>query len=272
MNAPRSLEEALRQALAAHERTAAELRASEARLKSHALFVANVLHDLRTPLNAVIGFAELVEKSAFGPHSQIKYQVCGKDIAEAGRIALGLANRLVEIERNKANPNATRPSLTPVNVGEEIGAVIRLVSEQARKAGVNLQQSVAPGLPTIMSDPEMIRRVLINLASNAVKFTPRGGRVTISAKPDVQRGVLVMVISDTGRGIAPEDLANIMKPFGASSGPSGAGLGGFGLGLPLVKQLVDALGGSIEFRSREGVGTAVTIELPFAPELSPEPG
>lgn len=270
MSASKSLEVALRQALAAHEKTAAELRASEARLKAHALFVANVLHDLRTPLNAVIGYAELVEKATFGPHAQAKYQECGKDIGEAGRIALGLANRLVELEKNEANPNFSRPALSAVDIAAEIGAVIRLVSEQARKSGVNLQQSVAADLPTIMSDPEMVRRVLINLVTNAVKFTPRGGRVTVSAKPDVQRGVLVMVISDTGRGIAAEDLANIMKPFAQAGGSGANGLGGFGLGLPLVKQLVDALGGGIELRSREGVGTAVTIQLPFAPgALSP---
>jgi len=262
MTPANNLEDALRRALVAHEKTDAELKASEARNRAHSLFVANLLHDLRTPLNAVIGYAEIVQSAAFGAHSHPKYAECGKDIAEAGRLALGLAAKLVEIERNEADPNASRPAAVPVDVADEIRVVMRLVGEQARKGGVKLQESIAPDLPIIMSDPDQIRRILINLVGNAVKFSPVGGRVTVSANPDIGRGILVMVISDTGRGIAPEELARIMKPFSGS--PSGAGgLGGFGLGLPLVKQLADLLGGKIELKSRPGLGTSITVELPL---------
>jgi signal transduction histidine kinase len=267
MTQANSLEEALRRALAAYEKTEAELKASEARNRAHSLFVANLLHDLRTPLNAVIGYAELVENAAFGPHIHPKYGECGKDIADAGRLALGLAAKLVELERNEADPNVVRSAAVPVDVAAEIRVVMRLVAEQARKAGVKLQESIAPDLPTIMSDPDMIRRILINLIGNAVKFSPSGGRVTVSANPDIGRGILVMVISDTGRGIASEDLARIMKPFSGSPSATG-GMGGFGLGLPLVKQLTDALGGKIELKSRPGLGTAVTVQLPFVRQPS----
>jgi cell cycle sensor histidine kinase DivJ len=230
-------------------------RASAAR--SH--FVATIGHELRTPLNAIIGFSDMLTNSALkiSASDQVEY---AKLINGSGRHLLSVVNGMLDASKIEAGHfELVRERFLP---GPTIENCVDLLALQARDEGVELRLRLAQNLPEIGADKRAFSQILINLISNAVKFTPRGGCVTISASCDGPK--LVMTVEDTGVGIEQDDLARLGEVFFQARSCHDRRPDGSGLGLSIVKGLVKLHDGQIDIRSRVGEGTRVTVRLPIA--------
>jgi signal transduction histidine kinase len=242
---------------------AARLEAEQARheaeqanlAKSH--FLAAASHDLRTPLNAVIGFSEVLQARMFG-ELNAKQSEYVDDIHSSGQHLLSLINDLLDLAKIESG----KLDLDPVrfDVGSAIQDGMTLMRDMAARHGIALELDVAADTGTLVADPRMFKRVLINLLSNAVKFTPAGGRVTARA---AREGAWIRVsVTDTGVGIAPEDQALIFQEFrqvGMDVRHRGEGTG---LGLALSRKFVELHGGTIGVESRVGAGATFSFSLP----------
>jgi signal transduction histidine kinase len=232
-------------------------------------FLAHVSHELRTPLNAIIGFAELMRTEAFGPVGTPRYQEYLTDIVNSGNFLLSLINDVLDLAKIEAG----RRDLNPEAIGatELINSCLRLVKERAIEAGVALQVDLPPASPRLRADVRAVKQILLNLLTNAIKFTPRGGSIVVSAAP-ADDGTVAMFVSDTGIGIAPQDIPKVMEPFGQIDNAMNHKHAGTGLGLPLSRMLAELHGGRLTLTSRLGQGTTVKVELPAAePEASAAP-
>jgi signal transduction histidine kinase len=223
------------------------------------LFLANVSHELRTPLNAIIGFSELIKDQRFGPGASEQYRDYAKDIHESGIHLLSLINDLLDLSKIEAGKFELHDE--QVDVGDIIGASLRLLGERAGAASVELDVEAPHDLPSLRADERVVKQILINLLSNAIKFTPAGGRVSIAAgaEPD---GTLALCISDTGIGIGEEQLQKAMSPFEQVDSSLPRKYDGTGLGLPLTKGMVELHGGSLQIDSALGRGTTVRVSFP----------
>jgi len=223
------------------------------RAKSH--FLALMSHELRTPLNAIIGFAEILESETFGPHSDPQYKEYAGDIRGAGDHLLKIINDILDLSKIEAG----RMELMEEEI--EIAAladdVVRLVSHTATQAQVTINIEIPHDLPRVDADLRIFRQMLLNLLSNAIKFTEAGGTVTVSADHDGS-GVHVRV-RDTGIGIAAADLPKVLEPFRQTGTSINDHQQGTGLGLPLVKSMIELHGGHFDIESTPDVGTTVTL-------------
>jgi signal transduction histidine kinase len=212
-------------------------------------------------LNAICGYAETLQLGIFGPIENPKH-------AEYLRLIHDAAQHLRKIVDGLLDYSSAESETAALNIGRvDVGALVRetadLLRSQAEVGGVKLEVMIDPGLAAVHTDATKLRQVILNLGSNAVKYTPRGGRVTIEAKPDGGGGALVLIIRDTGIGMAPADIEVAMRPFGrVKRDPKAAAVQGTGLGLPLTKRYVELLGGTLEIKSQPGRGTVVTVWLP----------
>ncbi len=222
-------------------------------------FLASMSHELRTPLNAVIGYAEFMAQEPFGAIGHAKYREYLGHIEESGRHLLKVINDLLDLSKVEAGKLALDEE--DMDLDENIQSALHLVKEQATRRGVDLVARVDPSLPRLRADPLRIKQIVLNLLSNAIKFTPAGGKVTLTASSDVD-GAIGIVVHDTGIGIAPENIAKALEPFGQIVNPLVSRQLGTGLGLPITKRLVELHGGSLSLASTPGVGTTVTIRLP----------
>jgi PAS domain S-box-containing protein len=251
------------------KRVEADLRRArdEAELASRSKteFLANMSHELRTPLNAVIGFSDVLIGEIFGPLGDARYRDYVHDIRDSGNHLLNLINDVLDVAKIEFG----RIELTEESVplGEIIDACVRLVRARADAAGVAVATELPAGLPALRADVRRMKQIVINLLSNAVKFTPSGGQVTISAATDA--GGLVLAVSDTGIGMAPEDLAIALRPFGQIDSRLARKYQGTGLGLPLTKAMAELHGGSLELISAPGQGTTARVRLPSERVLAP---
>jgi PAS domain S-box-containing protein len=222
-------------------------------------FLANMSHELRTPLNSIIGFSDLVLSEAFGAIGIPQYREYIKDINDSGKHLLDLINDLLDIARIETGD--LRLYEKPVDSRQVVESCRRLIEERARNARLTLEVQIAPGLPGIMADERKLKQILINLLGNAVKFTPEGGKIDLSA--DLSKdGGLRFTVADTGIGIAPEDIPTALSTFGQVDGTLARRYEGAGLGLPLSKSLVELHGGTLTLESRLGEGTRIVIEFP----------
>lgn len=220
-------------------------------------FLANMSHELRTPLNAIIGFSEAISRGMFGALSE-RYRSYGNDIFESGNHLLKLINEILDLSKLEAGHFELHDE--DVDVAEVIRSSKRLIEAQAEKAKVRVRESIHEDLPRIRADDRRMRQIMINLLSNAVKFTPEGGVVLVScAATDLG---LVITVSDTGIGMAPHEIAKAFEAFGQIDSTISRKYAGTGLGLPLVKHLVELHGGTLAVESARNVGTTVTIVLP----------
>lgn len=237
-------------------------RATEARARAEAMtqakshFLANMSHELRTPLNAIIGFSEIIETAMLGP-LQKRYREYAHDIRTSGAHLLEIVNDILDL--SKAEANALKVGREPLDVAAIVGEVDRLVRTQAERAKVNFDTRLDPDLPAVIGDETRFRQILINLVSNALKFTPAGGSVTVSARKAAKH--MVIEVRDTGIGMAEEDIPAALRPFEQLDNSIARKYGGAGLGLPLTKHLVELLGGRFSITSAVNQGTTVAIEF-----------
>jgi len=223
-------------------------------------FLANMSHELRTPLNAIIGFSEVMTFEMFGPVGSPRYLEYARLIHESGGHLLELINGVLDMSKIEAGKFELSEELFDL---EEIATqAVRFVKLQADRKGVALKMSVAFPAKTIFADKRAIKQMLVNLITNGVKFTPRGGTVRIHAARDAA-GIGIAVI-DTGVGIGPEDLKRLGQPFEQVEGEHVRAQEGTGLGLALVKALAAMHGGDAAIESVLGEGTTVLVRLPYA--------
>ncbi|HSZ84170.1 MAG TPA: ATP-binding protein, partial [Polyangia bacterium] len=223
-------------------------------------FLANMSHELRTPLNAVIGFSELLEQEIFGDLNDKQTAYVG-NVLVSGRHLLQLVNDILDISKVEAGRMDLAYEVTPI--GAIVDVVRGVIQAVAAKKGINLEVSVPDELPDIQVDPGRIKQVLYNLISNAIKFTPRGGVVRLSADTDGE--YLVVRVADTGVGIARENLGRLFREFEQLPQPGGVRPEGTGLGLALTKRLVELHGGKVEVESELGKGSTFSVFLRLRP-------
>ena len=223
-------------------------------------FLANMSHELRTPLNAIIGFAEIIMGEVLGSVGNAKYRDYAKDISDSGQHLLEIINDILDLSKIETGQVALREE--EIDVPAAVRSCLKLLKERAKSAGVELVADFGNGAyPLLRADRRMLKQILVNLLSNAVKFTPCGGRVTASAQCDRARGC-VLQISDTGIGIAPDDIPKALARFGQVDARLDRRFEGAGLGLPLSKSFVELHGGALELTSEVGVGTTVKVRFP----------
>jgi PAS domain S-box-containing protein len=232
---------------------------AEAASATKSTFLANMSHELRTPLNAIIGFSEIMDRQMFGRLGVPRYQDYIRDIRDSAQHLLRLIEDILDL--SKAEAGKMDLDETDVDLGASIRSACLMLRERALGKGVALQEEVMPDLPSLRGDRRRIRQILLNLVANAVKFTPRGGRVTVSAAA-APGGGLILRVADTGIGIAAEDIARVFEPFVQIGRPKELSGEGTGLGLPLCKELVELHGGTIALTSEPGIGTVVSASFP----------
>ena len=244
------------------ERAQREMReakeAADTANRAKSAFLANMSHELRTPLNAVIGFSELLEQQIFGGLNDKQRSYVG-NVLVSGRHLLQLVNDILDISKVEAGRMDLAYERTPI--GSIIDVVRSVIHAVAAKKGIELEVQVPPSLPEVNVDPGRIKQVLYNLISNAIKFTPRGGVVRLAARADEQN--LVVTVSDTGVGIAREDLPRLFREFEQLRQPGGVRPEGTGLGLALTRRLVELHGGKVEVESTLGRGSTFSVHLPL---------
>ena len=247
-------------------RVAAEERSlkSEQTLQARSRFLANMSHELRTPLNAIMGFSDIMRARMFGELIP-KYGEYAELIHESGRHLMDLISDVLDMSKIEAERFALSQEV--FDAREAVNAALRLMRVQAEEVGVNLR-GVMPALPiTVHADRRALKQIVLNLASNALKFTPRGGHVTVTTH--AAAGVLEIAVSDTGIGIAPDDLSRLGRPF-EQVGDVVRQAGGTGLGLSLVKAFAKLHGGDMSIESEVGAGTSVMVRMPVLAPLPPE--
>ncbi len=222
-------------------------------------FLANMSHELRTPLNAVLGFAEIVRDRLFGDDAMDRYSEYAGNIHTSGSHLLGLINDILDlskIEAGKLDLEEVR-----VDLGEEARAAMRLLDPQAFAKNVLMALDL-PDPVFVRGDARAIKQIMVNLLSNAVKFTPNDGVVSLAIRQGEDRAI-TMTVSDTGIGIRTEDMQRVFESFGQGRHDVRArNESGTGLGLPIVKGLVEAMEGRIDIDSMLDVGTTITVTLP----------
>jgi len=221
-------------------------------------FFSNMSHELRTPLNAVIGFADLMRQETLGPLGLPKYREYAEDIHASGEHLLGIINDILDFAKLEAGALVLHEE--PVVLGALVATSCRLMAAKAEQKGIDLSFSVADDGPEALGDPVRTKQVLLNLLSNAIKFTPAGGKVRVTAGSAAD-GAPAISVSDTGIGIAAEDLHKVVEPFGQVDNARNREGDGTGLGLPLSRRLMEMQGGTLEITSRLGVGTTVTARF-----------
>lgn len=221
-------------------------------------FLSTMSHELRTPLNAVIGFSEVIGDELFGPVGHKKYREYAKDIQASGRHLLDMINDILDISRIEAG--RLELAQAPVSIGSVVEQAMQMIEERARTAGVRIETDLRANLPQFTGDRRAMTQVLLNLLSNAVKFTARGGVVSLRAEL-VEAGIILQV-SDTGVGIPANQLETLAQPFVQADNQTAASQGGSGLGLYLVRRLVEEQDGAFHLESEEGEGVTATVTLP----------
>lgn len=253
------------------DRMAAAKQLARARLEAESAsqakstFLAVMSHELRSPLNAIIGFAEIIAGRLFGP-SDPRYFEYAEDIRVSGTHLLGLIGDILDL--SKIGAGHMHLDERPVDLRNIADRTARLFTANLSKAGLTLRTAVPDGFPPLRGDPMRLGQVLINLVSNAIKFTPAGGTVTVSAA--VEADAVAVRVADTGTGMTAEEAVRVMEPFVQADNPLNRGRGGTGLGLSICRELAALHGGSLSIDSAPGVGTTVTVRLPLDRVL-PEP-
>lgn len=221
-------------------------------------YLADMSHELRTPLNAIIGFAEIIRDQALGPCGHDKYPEFARDIHEASTHLLHLINDVLElskIEAGRLELNEEQTDLRAILVSCQ-----RLLHHQIRRGGLYLTVETADNLPEIHCDPLKVKQIILNLMTNAIKFTHRGGCIAVRAY--LHDGRAAISVTDNGIGIPAHEIPKVLTPFVQAAHTRLMNNEGTGLGLPLSKKLMELHGGHLDLRSEPEIGTSVTITFP----------
>jgi PAS domain S-box-containing protein len=244
------------------KRTERELReakeSAEQASKQKSDFLAGISHEIRTPLNAILGFSEVMRLERFGEIKNEKYRAYANDIHTSGTHLLALVNDLLDLSKIEAGK--LELDFTAVNVADAVEHTLRLMQDEATRSGIVMRKSLANGLPRVVADLRALNQILLNLVSNAVKYSSRGDQVIISAQLD-KAGELLLRVKDTGAGMTETQLHEALQPYSRIKATS-RGQKGTGLGLPLSKALVEANRARFALTSVAGEGTVAEIRFP----------
>jgi signal transduction histidine kinase len=240
------------------ERLIVAKEVAEAANRSKSAFLANMSHELRTPLNAIIGFSGMINARMFGPLGD-KYAEYASIIDASGRHLLAIINDILDT----AKADADKLSLVEqtVDLAEVVGLGSEIVQDIARQARIDFTSEIGGPLPKVIGDPAKLTQILVNLLTNAIKYTEPGGRVRLKVEQAPDQGVTFSV-EDNGIGMSTDEIAIALEPFGQIDAGLTRKHDGVGLGLPLTKRLVELHGGVMEIKSMRGEGTVVTVRLP----------
>jgi signal transduction histidine kinase len=232
-------------------------------------FLSTMSHELRTPLNSILGFSDVLGSIDALDDKQKRYV---QNIQKSGRTLLDMINDILDLAKIESGKMQTR--LTEFQVQQVIGAQCDMARPLSEKKNIDLEFHLPPDLPPMRQDQARVQQILNNLLSNSIKFTPEGGRITVSVERD-ERDFMAMRVSDTGVGIAEEDQQTIFEKFrqGRTAMPGGDAMtrehSGTGLGLSIVKELCKLLGGEVSVQSELGKGSTFTVRLPWRLEEQP---
>jgi two-component system, cell cycle sensor histidine kinase PleC len=243
----------------------AKAKSDEARRRAEAAniakssFLAQMSHELRTPLNAILGFSEVMKNEIFGPHRMPAYKEYATDIHHSGVHLLGLINEILDLSRIEAGRyELNEEAIWLVPVVEECHYLLKL---RAKTRGLTINEMFEPDMPRLWADERAVRQICLNLLSNAIKFTPHGGEICLKVGWTAAGGQYISV-KDNGPGIPEEEIPIVLDSFGQGSNAIKSAEQGAGLGLPIVKNLVDLHGGTFTINSKLREGTEVIVTFP----------
>lgn len=240
-------------ALAAQAAAASE----ENRMKSQ--FLANMSHELRTPLNAILGFSDSMRHEIFGPLGSDRYRTYLNDIWDSGRHLLGIVDDVLDMSKVEVGTLELDP--VELRLEDVFDHCARLMTPACDQKAIRLTTSCPAGNIRFEADERRVNQIMLNIVSNAVKFSPEGSTIEITGELS-DRGALVIAVRDHGCGIADEDIETVLKPFGQVASTYARSHGGTGLGLPISKSFVERHGGTLKIASVAGEGTKVMILFP----------
>ncbi|HML29246.1 MAG TPA: HAMP domain-containing sensor histidine kinase, partial [Hyphomicrobium sp.] len=234
-------------------------RRAEAANKAKSRFLATMSHELRTPLNAIMGFSEVMEQELLGPIGSDVYRDYAHNIYKSGDHLLCIINEILDLSRIEAGRyDLNEETVRLTDIAEDCQ---RLVKIKADSKALTIVEDFAPDLPQVWVDPRAIRQICLNLLSNALKFTPKGGRITLIIG-HTQDGGQFLTVADTGPGIPKNEIPRVLQAFGQGSLAHETAEGGTGLGLSIVQNLIHLHGGTFDLQSELRKGTEVTITIP----------
>ena len=246
----------------------ARRKAEEANL-AKSRFLATMSHELRTPLNAILGFSEVMSSEVFGPHANEAYKEYSGDIHSSGQHLLNLINEILDLSRIEAGKYELNEEA--VSLGHIIEDCRHMLNLRAKAKAQTLKEVIEPDMPRIWADERAIRQVVLNILSNAIKFTPQGGDITLKAGWTAQGGQYVSII-DSGPGIPEDEIPTVMQSFGRGSHALKTAEQGTGLGLPIVKKIIEEHGGTLALLDApafDGSGHVGAMDtLPALPEAA----
>lgn len=234
-------------------------RRAEAANNAKSRFLATMSHELRTPLNAILGFSEVMKTELFGPMENPTYREYAGNILDSGRHLLHLINEILDLTRIEAGRYELHEE--PVRLADVAAECHKLLKLRADSKGLQVVEEFEPDLPVVWADQRAMRQISLNLMSNALKFTPRGGRITL-AVGSTEDGGQYLSVRDTGPGIPEDEIPKVLQAFGQGTLAHQTAEGGAGLGLAIVQNLIELHGGTLELRSELRKGTAATVILP----------
>jgi len=236
--------------------------------RAKSAFLANMSHELRSPLNSIIGFSDMMNRKTWGPLGDDRYAEYVAGIERSGQHLLAIINDILDLSKIEAGETAVEED--EIDIAKIVGECLAMLSGSAQDGDIRLQAVVPDRFPRLRADQRHVAQVILNLVSNAIKFTPAGGRVTVGAYTRPGSGIQIAV-TDTGVGIANEDISRILLPFSQVAVNKVRGKrDGTGLGLPICKSLMELHGGSLSIDSKDGLGTAVVVTFPAERTIAPE--
>ncbi len=228
--------------------------------KSKSAFLATVSHELRTPLNAILGFSDVIRNQMFGSIGGSKYLDYAHDIYKSGAQLLDIINDIIDL--SKLESSAAELQEIVFDVNKMVQSSIKVLDSQLERSNLSLDLRLAEDMPHLYADKRSFKQIMMNVLSNAIKFTTEGGRITIETRKEIS-GAVSVVISDTGIGMDQEEIPRAFVPFEQIQCSIRRNYQGTGLGLALVKSLMDLHGGVVDVKSRKGVGTSVILRFPL---------
>ena len=224
-------------------------------------FLANMSHELRTPLNSIIGFSEIIRNQVFGPIEPQSYWEYARDIHESGKHLLSIINQILDISKIDAGERELKESR--IDMKKLVQSTLDMQLQKVRDAGLTITETDYSQMPMLIGEDVAIRQVLTNILSNAIKFTPEGGRISLSGERDENQNFRLSV-TDTGIGLDANEIKRVTSKFGVTDGRFSKSTSGIGLGLSLVQSLMRLHGGEVEIFSQKGIGTTVVLTFPKA--------